>query len=220
MPLSDEQWRLVVEDILGVRPTECQALVDGIAARHPAVERARALVRALAARAVIAGAPSGLAASLPRALGLAVLEQRAMMRHRATLLASLRYLDDPRFFERHDWARQALGLTARSTGVSVVTNEGVRFGLRLAFVRGARTATRPLGRRVSSLVGAGAGALFNTIELFGFGEVVLEEREATHRCAVAESSPSARVVPLSLHRSSASRGRLHDDDDEETTEGS
>jgi hypothetical protein len=218
MPLSDEQWRFVVEDVLGVRPLLCEALVDGVAGRHPADERPRALARVIVPRALIAGAPSGLADTASQAVGLALIEQRAMMRHRATLLASLGYLDDRRFFERPGWPRRALGLSVHGTGLGVATSESVRFGLRFAFVRGARVVGRPFGRRVSSWLAMGAGTLFDAVEMIGFAEAALDEREVVRKRALEEHAPLARVVRLPLPRPNGSRGRPHDDD-EETTEG-
>lgn len=205
MPLTDDQWRFIVEDLLGVRPGRCEALVAAIAQSHPEPERASALAKSFLPRAMMIGVPTGTTEALPGALVLALIEQRAVMRQRATLLASLGLLDDPRFFERSEWPRRALGIEQDEGGALVVAREGARFALRFAVVRGSRRATRWLGRRAASVIGAGVGAAFNTVEQLAFAKITL----AAHERARARVEAMAQVIPLrrSDHRRRHERTR-------------
>ncbi len=192
MPLEDDRWRFIVETVLGVRREDCEALVARIAARHPAHERRAALARSFVPRATITGAPSGWSEVLSRTLGLSLIEERSIMGQRATLLASLGLLDDPRFFEREGWPKRALGISPDDSGAVFVLREGVRFALRLAVIRGAHRATRLLGRRGARLVGAVTGAAFNAFEQLAFNAYALEEHAAPH----FDREHRARVIPL------------------------
>ncbi|HEY8432349.1 MAG TPA: hypothetical protein VIL20_28445 [Sandaracinaceae bacterium] len=192
MPLSDSQWRFVVEELLGADAERCEAIAERIAARYPDEARAGALARALFASAIITGVPSGFAATLPRALGLALIEQRATLRRAVMLRACIERLDDPRFFEREEWARRAL--LGERTGPRFAARVAGRFVLRFSLLRGTRRATRVFGRRLSSLAGATAGALFDGIEHARLAASVRREREA--RLRRREPERGGRVIPL------------------------
>src|SRR5687767_15012259 len=94
---DEELLRFALEDLLGVTPDRCDALIERAAAR-PSPDRGRTLARILMPRAIAAGLGSGWSARWLHALPVALLEQRASMRHRAMLRACLRAMEDPTFF--------------------------------------------------------------------------------------------------------------------------
>ncbi len=200
MPLSDAHWRSIVELGLGASAPRCEALVARIAARHPEHERADAVARSMLLGAILGGAPSGLAASLPRALTLALLEQRAALCRAVMLRACLERLEDPRAFERPEWARRAL--LAGETPGELARRVASRIALRFGALRGTRRATRLLGARASSMCGAAAGAIWNGLEHARLTERVLAERErrGAARRGVVIALPLGREI-------STTRGR-------------
>src|SRR5262245_8530735 len=108
MTLTDEQCRFVVEELLGVTPDQCAALVER--AERAEADAPHALARGLLVRAIASGAASGAAGGSRKTALLLLLEQRTVLRQRALLRACLGYLDDRRFFDASDWPRRALGL--------------------------------------------------------------------------------------------------------------
>lgn len=195
MPLTDAHWRFLAEEVLDVRPEHCVAIVRGIEARHPDESRARALGRSFLARTTLAGVAPGTTDARWRGVALSILEARAVVRQRALFRACLGVLDDPRFFERDDWARRALGLD--ETGAAQIAAAIVRASLRFAIVRTARRATRWIGPGMASIAGASTGALFNTIEQAAFVTALLAKHERAHRRAAERAQNVIALVPRS-----------------------
>lgn len=174
MPITEEHLRIFVENVLGVRPDRIAALVERIERTSHGADPARAIARSFVPRALVTGVPSGLTPSLAKTIALAVVEQRAALRQRASLIAALAYLDDASFFSDDDWPRRALGLESIDDSTMLALRECARFVVRLVALRGAR--------RLSALVpfsgwavGAAAGAI-NAVEMGAFATRLLEAR--------------------------------------------
>lgn len=201
MHLSDAQWRFVVEELLGSRAARCEALVARIAAQYPEHARAEALARSLLPHAILTGASAAaLEGSLPRTLVLALAEQRATLRRQTMLRACMWRLDDPRYFERPEWARRAL--LAESSATELAARTAARFSLRFSVVGAARRATRWLGRSACRVAAGSAGAIFDAIEHTRFAERTRVERDARRERdhELRELARSGRVVPLPVRR--------------------
>lgn len=192
MPFSDEHYRFLVEDVLGVRPERIAALVERIERTHAGADQARALARSFVPRAALTGIPSGLSPSLAKTFGLALIEERSALRQRVSLVAALAYLDDASFFGKDDWPRRALGLESLDDGTMFALRECARFVVRLVALRGARRlgAYVPFG---GFAVGAAAGAI-NAIEMSAFATRVLDAR--TERMAKGSSRRAPRTAPM------------------------
>lgn len=156
--------RWVVQDVLDVTPERALALRARLsegrsrpAARYALVERRRL-------RAALSGILSGVRAS-PSAASLASgLEHLEHMRRAALTRSALAALDDPRFFDRPDWPRRALGLPARAPLSRLVVREAARYGVRFGALRTARFAGRWLPSPWGAVLGGLTGASFNAIE--------------------------------------------------------
>ncbi len=198
MPISDEHWRFLVEELLGVTPERCDELVERIERRHPQSEQARALARSFRPRAIMSGFTTGLTGSITKASALALLEERGALRNRVMLRACLHRLDDRHFFARDDWPRCALGIDQDAGALAVLAPELIRTIVRTVIVRATRRMTAFVPSRISTWASASAGALFSAIELERFARIAIEEREQTfvRGRPPAELEAVAKVVPL------------------------
>jgi hypothetical protein len=195
MTLSDEQWRFAVEELVGVTPAECQAIV---ARAERQGDAARAIARNLLLRATISGGASGLGSDRWRAVPL-LMEERAALRQKALLRASLAYLDDRTFFLRRDWPQHALGLDGEGRTPMVLVRETIRFVVRAVVMYGTRAATSSLPGPLPVWSCASAGAIFNAIEHTGFATRLLEARQE-RATDVRTTGEGAVVLTLPVRR--------------------